>query len=756
VSSAPTIRPRTAPACATTFTSPISCRHIAGRWRICVRAVARSRSIAGTAAVSPCLKSSTRSSASPGSTSRSSSPLDGWEIPRASWRLPTAPARCSNGSRISTTWKRSCATRWHGSASFCRAPGDICSHRFPLEKRSGLGKNGSAAVVAPPHGRGMLKSYFQRLFADPDSAAALVRRLLLEQAAGQWRRYALAFALMGVAAASTALGAYLVGDVINQAYVHKNLPGIIVLALVTAVIFMIKGVATYGQAVMLARIGNRIIADNQRRMFAKLLEHNVGFFADRHSSEFMARLTTGAAAASQVLNLVITSFGRDLLSLVGLFAVMAVQDPVLSTLSIIVVPPAMLLLRKMIRRIKTIAHHQFTGSARILEILQEALQGMRILKAFTLEDAMRERFNSRVADLENESNKWARVAYRSGPLMEALGGFAIAGALVYGGFRVIETGATPGQFFSFLAAFMLAYEPAKRLARLNLDLNSGLVGVRILFEVIDHPPTEPADAGKPPLKLSQARVEFANVQFAYRPGERVIKNLSFVADPGKVTALVGASGGGKSTIFNLMLRFYEANGGAIDIDGQNIAAVSRRSLRSQIAYVGQDVFLFRGSVRENIALGRAGASANGIIAAAKAAYAHDFITAFPRGYDTPVGEHGVQLAGGERQRIAIARALLKDASLILLDEATASLDSESERQVQGAIEHLCQGRTTIVIAHRLHTVVDADRIFVIEDGTVVEAGRHDELLRRGGRYTSFYRLQLREQQPPPVAIASSA
>jgi ATP-binding cassette, subfamily B, bacterial MsbA len=602
----------------------------------------------------------------------------------------------------------------------------------------------------------MLKSYFQRLFADPNGTAALVRRLLVQQAAGQWRRYALAFALMGVAAASTALGAYLVGDVINQAYVHKNLPGIIVLALVTAVIFMIKGMATYGQAVMLARIGNRIIADNQQRMFAKLLEHNVGFFADRHSSEFMARLTTGAAAAGQVLNLLITSLGRDLLSLIGLVAVMAVQDPVLSTLSIIVVPPAMLLLRKMIRRIKTIAHHQFTGSARILETLQETLQGMRILKAFTLEDAMRERFNSRVADLENESNKWARVAYRSGPLMEALGGFAIAGALIYGGFRVIETGATPGQFFSFLAAFMLAYEPAKRLARLNLDLNSGLVGVRILFEVIDHPPTEANDAGKPPLKLSQARVEFANVQFAYRPGERVIKNLSFVADPGKVSALVGPSGGGKSTIFNLMLRFYEADGGAIVIDGQNIAAVARRSLRSQVAYVGQDVFLFRGSVRENIALGRAGASENEIIAAAKAAYAHDFIMAFPRGYDTPVGEHGLQLAGGARQRVAIARALLKDAPLILLDEATASLDSESERQVQGAIKHLCRGRTTIVIAHRLHTVVDADRIFVIEDGTVVEAGRHDELLRRGGRYTSFYRLQLREQEPPPVAIASSA
>ena len=603
----------------------------------------------------------------------------------------------------------------------------------------------------------MLGSYFQRLFANPDSTAALVRRLLVEQAAGQWRRYALAFGLMVIAAGSTALGAYLIGDVINQAYVHKNLPGIIILALVTAVIFMIKAMATYGQALMLARIGNRIVADNQRWMFAKLLQHNVGFFADRHSSEFIARLTTGAAAASQVLNLLIASIGRDLASLIGLCAVMAVQDPVMSLLSIIVVPPAMLILRKMIRRIKTIAHHQFTGSTRVLESLQETLQGLRIVKAFTLEESMRARFDGHVADLERESNKWARVAHRSGPLMEALGGFAIAGALIYGGFRVIETGATPGQFFSFLAAFMLAYEPAKRLARLNIDLHSGLVGVRILFDVIDHPPTEQPDDDKPPLKLSAAHVEFANVQFAYRPREKVIRNLSFVAEPGKVTALVGPSGGGKSTILNLILRFYEVDGGVIAIDGQNIAAVSRRSLRRQVAYVGQDVFLFRGSVRENIAVGRPGATDAEIVAAAKAAYAHDFIMAFPRGYDAPVGEHGLQVAGGERQRIAVARALLKDAPIILLDEATASLDSESERQVQGAIEHLCRGRTTIVIAHRLHTVVDAHRIFVIEDGTVAESGRHDELLRKGGRYASFYRLQLRDQErAPPVAIASSA
>jgi ATP-binding cassette, subfamily B, bacterial MsbA len=603
----------------------------------------------------------------------------------------------------------------------------------------------------------MLKSYFQGSFADPSGAPALVRRLLLEQAAGQWRSYALAFGMMVIAAASTALGAYLIGDVINQAYVHKNLAGIIVLALVTATIFTIKGLATYGQALMLARIGNRIIADNQRRMFARLLQHNIGFFSEHHSSEFIARLNTGATAATQVLNLLITSFGRDLLSLIGLAIVMAVQDPVMSLFSIIVMPPAMLLLRKLIHRIKTIALQQFTGTTRILETLQETVQGMRIVKAFTLEDAMRQRFDDHVAHLESESNKWARVAYRSGPLMETLGGFAIAIALVYGGFRVIKTGATPGQFFSFLAAFMLAYEPAKRLARLNLDLSSGLVGVRILFELIDLPPTEQPEDGKPLLRLSRARVEFANVQFAYHPGERVIKNLSLVAEPGSVTALVGPSGGGKSTILNLMLRFYEVHGGAILIDGQNIAAVSRRSLRSQVAYVGQDVFLFRGSVRHNIALGRADASEAEIVAAARAAYAHDFISAFPRGYDTQVGEHGTRLAGGERQRIAVARALLKDSPIILLDEATASLDSESERQVQGAIEHLCRGRTTIVIAHRLHTIVDADRIYVVEDGSIAEQGRHEELLRKGGRYASFYRLQLRDQEPAArIAIASSA
>jgi ATP-binding cassette subfamily B protein len=591
-------------------------------------------------------------------------------------------------------------------------------------------------------------------YSDSDpryTTAAMIRRLLREQAVQHWRLYAVAFVLMAIAAGCTALTAYLLGDFINQAYLHKNFQNILLLGGITVAVFTVRGAALYGQAVLMSRIGNRISAANQKRMFAKLLTENLGYFADRHSSEFTARLNAGANAATQVLHLLITAAGRDLFTLVGLVAVMAWQDPLLFAVTLIVFPPAMLLLRKMIRRIRHISRAQFTGGTHILETMQETLQGLRTVKAFTLEGSLRTRFDSNVDQVEHEANKWARVANRTSPLMETLGGVAIAVAIVYGGYRVIQLGSTPGEFFSFLAAFLLANEPAKRLARLNLDLSSGLVGVRVLLEIIDSPPTEPADGDAPPLKVADARVEFRDVGFAYRPGEAVLRGMSFTADPGKVTALVGASGGGKSTVLNLILRLYEVGSGAIVIDGQDIAAASRHSLRQQIAYVGQDVFLFRGSIRENIGYGKPGASEPEIVAAARAAHAHDFIADFPRGYDTPVGEHGLQLSGGQRQRVAIARALVKNAPIILLDEATAALDSESEHHVQAAIAELCKGRTTLVIAHRLSTIMHADRILVVEDGVVTESGRHDELLRHGGRYAAFYRLQLRSQEQEPAA-----
>ena len=585
--------------------------------------------------------------------------------------------------------------------------------------------------------------------ADSYSAFALVRRLVVDEALGHWRRYAVALALMGAAAAATALGAYLIGTLTNAAYVTRNFHGIVVIGVLAMAVFATKGLATYGAAVLLNYIGNSIVANNQRRMFDKLLHENIGYFADRHSSEFISRLTTGAAAVSQVINLLIGAVGRDLMSLIGLSIVMVVQDPIMSIGGLIIAPPAVFFLRKMLRRVRNIARMQFAGGTRIIETMQESLQGLRMVKAFSLEDEMRRRLALSVDSVESESNKMARVANRASPLMETLGGFAIALAMIYGGYRGIHGSGTPGQFVSFLAAFLLAYEPAKRLARLNIDLNNNLVGVRVLYEIIDSPPGESNDDDRPPLKLSTGRLEFADVHFAYRPDAPVLRGMSFQAQPGRLTALVGPSGAGKSTVFDLVLRFYDVESGRILLDGQNIASVSRHSLRSQVAYVGQIVQLFRGTIRENIAFGKIGASDEEIVAAAKAAHAHDFILGFPAGYDTPVGEHGMQLSGGQRQRIAIARALIKNAPIILLDEPTAALDSESEQNVQEAFAELRKGRTTLVIAHRLSTIMHADNIVVLESGLVVESGRHEELLRKGGRYASFYRLQLREQEAPP-------
>jgi ATP-binding cassette subfamily B protein len=498
---------------------------------------------------------------------------------------------------------------------------------------------------------------------------------------------------------------------------------------------------------MLSAVGNRVVSDSQRRMFDKLLQQDMRYFADRHSSEFIARLTRGTMAVSSVIALMITAIGRDLVLLIALSSVMVFQDPIMALGGLLVAPPALLFLRKVIPRIRGIAQMQFTVGTRIIETMQEALQGIRMVKAFCLEEEMQQRFAGSVEQVKAQSNKMTRVAYRASPLMETLGGFAVLLAVIYGGWRTTSGGATPGELVSFLAAFLLAYEPAKRLARLNIELNNNLVGVRVLYEVIDTAPSEPSDNDCPPIKVTVGRLEFAGVNFAYRPRAPVLRNMNFLAEPGRLTALVGPSGAGKSTVLDLILRIYNIDSGRISIDGQNIDTISRASLRGQIAYVGQVVQLFRGTIRENIALGRLGVSEAEIIVAAKAAQAHDFIVGFPRGYDTPVGEHGMQLSGGQRQRLAIARALIRGAPIILLDEATASLDSEAERHLQAAMAELRQGRTTLVIAHRLATIMHADNILVLQDGSVVESGRHDELLRNGGCYASFYRLQLEQHAP---------
>jgi ATP-binding cassette subfamily B protein len=590
----------------------------------------------------------------------------------------------------------------------------------------------------------MFTRFWHELFADPNGSPALIRRLLVEHGSSHWRRYMVSLAMMAVGAGCTAGTAFIVGRGIDQAYSERNFVGVAVVGVSLIVMFTVKGLATYGQAVTMSRIGNEIIAANQRRMFDKLLAQDAGFYADRHSSEFAARITFGAGSAAQVLNLVINALGRDFLSLIGLVAVMVWKAPLLAIVAFMVMPPAVLTVRKLMKRVRAIALTQFGGGADILKTMQETIQGFKIIKAFNLETAVRDEVYESIAAVERASNKLARVSNRSTPLMEALGGVAIALMFVYGGYRVLVLNLPPGELFSFITAFLLAYEPAKRIARLNIDLHNALTGVQVLFDVLDIPDRRQAQP-KPDIAVTRGAIEFDRVSFAYRAGSPVLRELSFVAQPGEVTAFVGPSGGGKSTIFNLVLALYTPDRGAVRIDGQDYGAVSEESIRRRIAFVGQDVFLFHGTIRHNIGLGRPGASEADIAAAARAAHAEEFISQFPAGYDTMVGEHGAQLSGGQRQRIAIARALIRDAPIILLDEPTAALDTESERFVQDAMGRLIKGRTTLVIAHRLHTIAQADMIHVVERGAIVESGRHAELLARSGRYAHFHRMRFSQE-----------
>jgi ABC-type multidrug transport system fused ATPase/permease subunit len=591
----------------------------------------------------------------------------------------------------------------------------------------------------------MLTRLRRDLFADPNGSPAMIRRLFVEQGLPHWRAYIISLFLMAIAAACTAASAWLLGHILNEAYIYHSFEGLAVLSIASIVAFAVKGFATYGQAVMMARISNSIIANNQRRLFDKLLAQNVRYYADRHSSEFAARITFGAGSAAQVLSLVVNAMGRDLLALIALLAVMVHEAPLLSLIGLLTMPPAVLTVRKLMKRVRHIIRTQFSGGADILKTMQETVQGIKIIKAFNLEESARAQVYSSVAEVERASNKLARVSNRSTPLMETLGGVAIGLMFLYGGYRILVLGAPPGELAAFLTAFLLAYEPAKRIARLNIDLHSGLTGVQFLFEVLDTPDPQPKQP-KPDVKIDRGRIVFDNVSFAYRPDTPVLQHLSFTAEPGAVTAFVGPSGGGKTTIFNLTLALYAPDRGDIRLDAQNYTDVSEESIRRAIAYVGQDVFLFHGSIRYNIGLGRPGATEAEILAAARAAHADEFISQFPAGYDTMVGEHGAQLSGGQRQRVAIARALIRNAPIILLDEPTAALDSESERFVQDAMGKLIKGRTTLVIAHRLHTITHADTIHVVEKGAIVESGTHAQLLAREGRYAHFYRLRFRDSE----------
>lgn len=563
---------------------------------------------------------------------------------------------------------------------------------------------------------------------------------LLQFVKPYWLRLAGAMGCMMCVSAASAASAFLVKPVLDDVFFKKDLTMLKLIPLAIVALFILKGVFDYGQAYLMSFVGQRIITDLREKVYHHLHSLALPFFTKNPTGVLMSRIMNDVNLVQGAVTDAVTGLLKDIFTIIGLVFVIFYRDWRLALIALVVFPVAVYPIVKFGRKLRSYSTRTQMTLADLSTMLLETISGNRIVKAFNMEEYERKRFSKMNEKLFRIMLKSLRVRAISHPLMETLGGLGIAAIVFYGGYNVIQGTATPGTFFSFLTALMMLYEPVKRLSNVNNSIQQGLAGASRIFEILD---TVPEIRNKPgALDLAQIRegIEFQNVSFKYEE-DWVLKNINLKIRAGEVVAFVGSSGGGKTTLANLVPRFYDVNSGKILIDGMDIRDLTVESLRGKIAIVTQQTILFNDTVEQNIAYGNIGEPHEKIVAAAEAAYAHNFIRNLSEGYRTLIGEQGVKLSGGERQRVSIARALLKNAPILILDEATSSLDSESEVEVQKALEFLMQGRTTLVIAHRLSTIRKADRIIVISNGEIVEEGTHEELLERDGEYRKLFLLQ---------------
>ncbi len=570
----------------------------------------------------------------------------------------------------------------------------------------------------------------------------LVKRVVRDYVRRHVWRLVVAVICMLLVAATTAGMAQVMEPLANEVFETRDEGTLYILAVVIVVIFTVKGFAAFGQGVLMSHVGNRVVADMQQELFRKLLSMDLAYYNNNAPGTMISRFTNDVHRVRGSVVDTMVGFGRDFFTAAALIGVMFYQDWVLAFLATVVIPLVALPIVAIGRRMRRVSARNQVEMGRFNTLLDESFQGVRHVKAYNLEAYETRRADSVIDEVFRLTQKAAVTRAIVNPLTEVAGGLSIVAVLLYGADQVLMDGNDTGSFFAFITAVLLAYEPLKRLAKLNTNLQEGLAAADRIFELIDSKPEIVDAADAKPLQVSGGEIVFDKVEFSYHAKAPALNGLSITAPAGKTIALVGASGAGKTSVLNLLPRFFDVNAGAVLIDGQDVRKVTIESLRAGMALVSQDVILFDETVRTNIAYGRPTASQEEIEEAAHNAGAHSFIGELSEGYETQVGPRGVKLSGGQRQRIAIARAMLKNASILLLDEATSALDTESERHMQRALKVLMVGRTTLVIAHRLSTVVDADIIYVMDAGRVVEQGSHRELLALNGVYAKLSSLQL--------------
>jgi len=542
-------------------------------------------------------------------------------------------------------------------------------------------------------------------------------------------------------AAFTGAQAYLVKDLLDKIFMEKNLFYLKLLPVVVVIVFFLKGVAYYVYTYLLEQVGQSVIRDFRQEIFEHIHKQSLSFFNNMPTGTLMSRIISDVTLMQSAVSNALVGVIRDFFQVVILLGVVFYMNWKLAMFSFIVLPVAAFPIIKFGRIFRKLSTSTQEEIANVSNILHETITGNRIVKAFCKEKYEGNRFFKQVSTLFAITIKDARYRCMQHPLMEYIGGVAIALIIWFGGREVISGNSTPGTFFAFLTALIAAYDPVKGVTRINSTIQQGLAAATRVYDLLD---MEPEIKDKPKAKELpdfNSQIEFSNLNFSYDDSTKVLTDINLVVPAGQALAIVGPSGGGKTTLTNLIPRFLDLTEGRILIDSIDIRDVTIRSLRNQVAMVTQQTILFNDTIKNNIAYGDQQATEAQISDAAKAAHALGFIEELPNGFDTIIGEGGARLSGGERQRISIARAILKNAPILILDEATSALDTESEREVQKALENLMKDRTTFVIAHRLSTIKNADRIIVVKDGRIVELGTHDELLELEGEYELLYNMQ---------------